>query len=61
MEKRTFEQALAELEKIAVKIADDETGIEELLPLYEQGEKLRLECEGLLNTVEVGLETYKED
>ncbi len=60
MEKRTFEQALAELEKITLKIADDETGIEELLPLFKEGEKLRLECERLLNSVEVELETYSK-
>ncbi len=59
MAKRTFEEAVLELEKVTLEIADEKTGIDQLLPLFEKGEKLRKECEELLNKVEIKLESYK--
>ncbi len=62
MSKRTFETAVKELEELVEKVADDSTGIEELIPLYEKGCLLVKECEDRLKQVEVKLELYgKED
>ncbi len=61
MNERTFEIAVKELEEIVEKIADDSTGIEELIPLYEKGCLLVKECEERLKNVEVKLEQYGKE
>ncbi len=61
MSERTFENAVAELEGLVEKIADDETGIEELLPLYDKGKVLVKECEDRLKKIEVKLTMYESE
>lgn len=48
----TFEQALAELEKIVRDLEEGKTGLEESLARYEQGVALLRRCYGQLRAVE---------
>jgi len=48
----TFEQALAELEKIVRELEDGKTGLEESLARYEKGVGLLRRCYGQLRQVE---------
>jgi len=48
----TFEQALAELEKIVRALEDGQTGLEESLERYEQGVGLLRRCYGQLRAAE---------
>ncbi len=61
MKSKTFEDALKQLEEVVDKIADENTGVEQLIPLYEQGVKLVKECEQRLQQVEVKLTMYSKD
>jgi exodeoxyribonuclease VII small subunit len=48
----TFEQALAELERIVHELEDGEVGLEESLARYEQGVGLLKRCYGQLRAAE---------
>jgi exodeoxyribonuclease VII small subunit len=51
-EPQTFEQALAELERIVRDLEDGRTGLEEALRRYEQGVALLKRCYGQLRQAE---------
>lgn len=51
-ENLTFEQALAELEKVVRDLEDGQTGLEEALARYENGVALLRRCHGLLQQAE---------
>jgi exodeoxyribonuclease VII small subunit len=51
-ESQTFEQALAELERIVRDLEDGKTGLEESLRKYEQGVALLKRCYGQLRQAE---------
>jgi exodeoxyribonuclease VII small subunit len=48
----TFEQALAELERLVRQLEDGQTGLEEALAQYEQGIGLLKSCYGQLSQAE---------
>jgi exodeoxyribonuclease VII small subunit len=48
----TFEQALAELERIVRDLEDGRTGLEDALRRYEQGVVLLMRCSGQLRQAE---------
>jgi len=48
----TFEQALADLERIVRELEDGKTGLEEALARYEQGMALLRRCYGQLRQAE---------
>ncbi len=50
--KITFEQALAELERIVHELEDGKTGLEETLARYEEGVALLRRCYGQLRQTE---------
>ena len=51
-EPQTFEQALAELERIVRDLEDGKTGLEDSLRRYEQGVALLKRCYGQLRQAE---------
>jgi exodeoxyribonuclease VII small subunit len=54
--KQTFEQALAELEKIVVEVEQGKIGLEESIDKYEQGMKLIKYCREILESAEKRIE-----
>jgi exodeoxyribonuclease VII small subunit len=48
----TFEQALAELERIVRELEDGKTGLEDALARYEEGVALLRRCHGQLRQAE---------
>jgi len=52
MENLTFEEALAELERIVRELEDGKIGLEESLTRYEQGVGILRRCYGQLRQVE---------
>ncbi len=61
MKSKTYEESVKQLEEIVDKIADEDTGVEKLIPLYEQGLHLVKECEERLKQVEIKLEMYSNE
>jgi exodeoxyribonuclease VII small subunit len=53
---KTFEDALAELERILADIEGGEVPLEESLAKYERGQFLIQHCRGVLNTAEKQIE-----
>jgi exodeoxyribonuclease VII small subunit len=53
---KSFEEALAELEKILTDIENGEVGLEESLTKYERGQFLIQHCRGVLQTAEKQIE-----
>jgi exodeoxyribonuclease VII small subunit len=53
LESLTFEQALAELERVVRELEDGKIGLEEALAFYEQGVALLKSCYGQLRKVEL--------
>lgn len=51
-EKKTFEESLAELEKIATKLESGELGLDEAIKEFEKGIKLSKECSEKLDEAE---------
>jgi exodeoxyribonuclease VII small subunit len=51
-EPKTFEEALAELERIVHELEDGDTSLEQSLARYEQGVALLRRCHERLRTVE---------
>jgi len=52
----TFEQALAELEKIVSAIDEGKVGLEEAIEQYEKGMKLIQYCQSILNRAEAKIQ-----
>ena len=55
----TFEQALAELEKIVESLEQGNVALEESISQYERGEKLRDHCQKLLGAAEAKVEKIR--
>lgn len=51
-DKPTFEQALAELEKLVEEIESGQVGLEEAIARYEKGTKLIKQCRAILDSAE---------
>jgi exodeoxyribonuclease VII small subunit len=52
----SFEQALAELEKLVAAMEEDQLPLEKLVESYEQGSKLLARCEAVLESARERLE-----
>lgn len=52
----SFEQALAELEKLVAAMEEDQLPLEKLVESYEQGSKLLARCESVLESARKRLE-----
>ena len=48
----SFEEALAELERVVARLESGEVPLEELIALYARGAELRAHCEGKLKDAE---------
>lgn len=57
----TFENSLAELEKIVTQLEDGEMSLEESLKLFEDGVKLSRECQERLTQAERRIEILLKD
>jgi len=60
-QKQTFEQALAQLEKIVSEVEQGKIGLEDSLDKYEQGMKLIKHCRAVLEQAEKRIETINKD
>jgi len=58
---RTFEQALAELEKVVAELESGEIPLEESIELYERGIASFKRCHELLRAAEKRIETLVSD
>lgn len=56
IETLSFEQALAELERIVQQLESGEVELEKSIQIYERGAALRAHCEGKLKTAELKVE-----
>jgi exodeoxyribonuclease VII small subunit len=52
----SFEQAMAELEKIVQRLESGQEPLEQAISLYERGMALRTHCEGKLNQAQLKVE-----
>ena len=59
--KPTFEQALADLEKIVTDVEQGKIGLEESIDQYEKGMKLIKHCRTILEAAEKRIETIAQD
>ena len=59
--KPTFEQALAQLEKLVADVEQGKIGLEESIDKYEQGMKLISYCRGILEAAEKRIETIGKE
>ena len=59
--KLTFEQALAQLEKIVGDIEQAEVGLEESIDKYEEGMKIIKHCRAILEQAEKRIETINKE
>ena len=57
----SFEQALAELEKLVAAMEEDQLPLEKLVEHYEQGSKLLARCESVLESARKRLELITLD
>lgn len=57
----TYEQKIEALKQIIAKIEDGNTSLDESMKLYEQGATLVKQCEALLASAEVKIETLSRD
>ena len=57
----TFEQALANLEKIVTDVEQGKIGLEQSIDQYEQGMKLIKHCRTILEAAEKRIETIAQD
>ena len=57
----SFEQALAELEKLVAAMEEDQLPLEKLVESYEQGSKLLARCESVLESARKRLELITLD
>jgi len=56
----SFEQAMAQLEKIVSQIASGEIGLEESLAIYEKGMELVRRCRTILDRAEKRIEMLSQ-
>ena len=56
IESLSFEQAMAELEKIVQRLESGQEPLEQAIGLYERGVALRSHCEGKLNQAQLKVE-----
>ena len=59
--KKTFEEALGELEKIVADVEAGEIGLEESINQYEAGMKLIKYCREILDQAEKRIETINKE
>ena len=59
-EKRTFEEAMGELEAIVKQIEDENTPLETILELYERGSELSAYCQDILSKTKSRLEVIRQ-
>jgi exodeoxyribonuclease VII small subunit len=52
----SFEQALAELERIVAQLESGQAPLEESISLYERGARLKAHCEGRLEAARLRVE-----
>ena len=57
----SFEQALAELERIVERLEQGNVALEESISQYSRGEALREHCQALLGAAEAKVEKIKLD
>ena len=60
MKKKTYEEAVAELESILQKLSAEETTLEESLTLYARAAQLIADCNALLKKAELQMETVTQ-
>lgn len=60
-EKRTFEQAMEELEGVVRKLEGGQVPLEDSLTAFEQGVKLARECDGMLTAAKGKIEQLIKD
>ena len=60
-DKQTFEEALAELEKIVAEVEQGKIGLEQSIVRYETGMKLIKYCRGILDSAEKRIETISKE
>jgi len=60
-EKQTFEQTLAQLEKIVTDVEQGKIPLEECIDKYEQGMKLIAHCRDILEQAEKRIETITRE
>ena len=58
---KTFEQSLAELEKIVNDVEEGKIPLEQSIDKYAQGMKLIQHCRGILQAAEKRIETINKD
>lgn len=51
-----FEQAMKELEAIVTRLDRGDAPLEDLIAIYERGERLKVHCEALLRRAEARIE-----
>ena len=60
-QEQTFEQKQEELEAIVSKLENGNVPLEEMVALYEKGEKLYRECSEMLDRYEKRLAAFAEE
>ncbi len=58
---KTFEENLAELEKIVEELENGEVGLDKSLDLFEEGIKLTKSCQKILDTAEKRVKVLVSD
>lgn len=61
IEEMTFEQAMAELERVVEALEKGEVPLEESITLYERGARLKAHCEAKLKAAEERVERLTLD
>ena len=61
MTKKTFEEAITELEEIVYKLESSELPLDETIDKYKQADELIKCCEKLLSEAEAGIKQIKLD
>ncbi|MEJ2269863.1 MAG: exodeoxyribonuclease VII small subunit [Desulfobulbaceae bacterium] len=56
MKKKSFEEALAELEQITKELEEGDLSLEEALKRFDEGVKLAAQCNGKLNDAQKKIE-----
>ncbi|MBW6458119.1 MAG: exodeoxyribonuclease VII small subunit [FCB group bacterium] len=59
-QKKTFEEAMRELETIVKQIEDENTPLETILELYEKGSELSAYCQDILSRTKARLEIIRQ-
>ena len=59
--RKSFEEALAELEKIVEEVEQGKVGLEQSIAKYEDGMKLIKHCRNVLDAAEKKIETISKD